>query len=171
MLPEGKVKPFVRFAIGLFILISILSPTLGYLYSDKDFQIDLWAHTQSPITEEEILKSGAKINEQIMGQGDEILKQKLEGQISAVAMLVPGVQEVETKAEISGNGAVANLHIVVRPEVIAAEDDTGKIGVFSSQPGKYTLEEREAIQEKLLSVVKNMYGLEGTQIQVEFEGG
>ena len=33
MLPEGTLRPFVRFAIGLFILIVVLSPLAGILFS------------------------------------------------------------------------------------------------------------------------------------------
>lgn len=171
LLPDGKVKPFVRFTIGLFIVISVLNPTLKYLYSDKNFRIDLWAHTQSSITEGQILETGTKINEQIFNQGDEMIKEKLEGQISAVAMLVPGVEEVDTKANLSSNGELSKLHVIVRPEITPAEDDAGKIGVFSNRANNYSGEEKEAIKEKLLNVLMNMYGLDVTQIQVEFEGG
>lgn len=171
LLPDGKVKPFVRFTIGLFILISVLNPTLRYLYSDKDFRIDLWTHTQNSITKSQILETGTKINEQIINQGDEMIRQKLEGQISAVAMLVPGIQEVDTKANLSSNGELSSLHVIVRPEVVQVEDETGKIGVFSNRDNNYSGEEKEAIKEKLLNVLINMYGLDGTQIQVEFEGG
>lgn len=133
-------------------------------------QIDLWSHIETPVMDEEILKSGAKVNEQIMQQGEDIYKQKLEGQISAVAMLVPGVQEVETKADLSEKGEVLNLHIVVRP-IVAVTPDDGKIEVFSNPDDKFELEEREVIMEKLLYVVTNMYGLDGSQIKIEFEGG
>lgn len=171
LLPDGKVKPFVRFTIGLFILISVLNPALKYLYSDKDFRIDLWNHTQSSITQNQILEAGTKINEQIFNQGDEIIKEKLEGQISAVAMLVPGVEEVDAQANLSSNGELSKLHVIVRPEVPQVEDDTGKVGVFSNRSNDYSQEEKQAIKEKLINVLMNMYGLDGTQIQVEFEGG
>ncbi|NLB88966.1 MAG: stage III sporulation protein AF [Syntrophomonadaceae bacterium] len=171
LLPDGKVKPFVRFTIGLFILISVLNPTLKYLYSDKDFRIDLWTHTQSSIMQNEILETGTKINEQIFNKGDEVIKEKLEGQISAVAMLVPGVEEVDAQANLSSNGELSKLHVIVRPEVPQVEDDTGKVGVFSNRSNDYSQEEKQAIKEKLINVLMNMYGLDGTQIQVEFEGG
>lgn len=171
LLPDGKVKPFVRFTIGLFILISVLNPALKYLYSDKDFRIDLWNHTQSSITQNQILEAGTKINEQIFNQGDEIIKEKLEGQISAVAMLVPGVQDVDAQADLSSNGELSKLYILVRPEGVQVEDETGKIGVFSNRDNDYSEEEKKAIKEKLITVLMNMYGLDGTQIQVEFEGG
>lgn len=170
LLPDGKVKPFVRFAIGLFILISILNPTLNFLYSEKDLKIDLWTYKEDLIKEEEILKSGEKINRHIISQGDEVIKQKLEGQISAVAMLVEGVQEVETKASLANNGELSSLHILVRPEVLVLDDETNKIGVFSSA-GKYEEGKKQAIAAKILSVVKNMYSLDSTNIKIEFEGG
>ncbi|HZK44506.1 MAG TPA: stage III sporulation protein AF [Syntrophomonadaceae bacterium] len=171
LLPDGKSRPFVRFAIGLFLLISILNPTLSYLYSNKEFKIDLWAYTEEVSTEEDLMETGAKINEQIMSQGDELIKQKLEGQISAVAILVPGIEEVDAKVDISNHGGISKLHIMVRPETIEMEDSSGKIGVFNHQLNKYSSEEKEAIQKKLLSVLGNMYGIDGGQIKIEFVGG
>jgi stage III sporulation protein AF len=42
LLPEGAIRPFVRFAIGLFVLIAVLNPVLGYFFDDSNFQITWW---------------------------------------------------------------------------------------------------------------------------------
>ena len=31
LLPQGTLQPLVRFAIGLFILIAVLNPVMGFL--------------------------------------------------------------------------------------------------------------------------------------------
>ena len=38
LLPEGNTRPFVRFAVGMFVLIAILTPSLHYLYDNVSFR-------------------------------------------------------------------------------------------------------------------------------------
>ncbi|HZJ83924.1 MAG TPA: stage III sporulation protein AF [Syntrophomonadaceae bacterium] len=169
LLPEGKVKPFVRFAIGLFILISILNPTLNYLYSERDFQINLWTYTEDPAIGHEIMESGNKINAQIMQEGNGLLKEKLEGQISAVVLLVPGVTSAESKVQMRQSGEISDVHILIGSQDLEYEEDTiiGEILPYS----KNDESAKKAIEEKTLTVVRNMYSLENVNIQVEFKGG
>lgn len=65
MLPEGTLRPFVRFAIGLFILIAVLSPLAGILFSDRSINIEWWDMKINPAQQEQILQQGEKINAQI----------------------------------------------------------------------------------------------------------
>ncbi len=171
LLPEGKVKPFVRFAIGLFILISILNPTLNFLYSDRDFQINLWTYQEDMAVSEEILKSGGQIQKQITAQGDEIIKEKFEGQVSAVATLVPGVKQVKTKAQLDQGGAIDNLHILISPEILTGENDDIEVDEELLEIGELGEVEKQLIQEKIQRVISHMYNLENAHIQIEFEGG
>ena len=68
------------------------------------------------LLQNQILEAGTKINEQIFNRGDEIIKEKPEGQISAVAMLVPGVQDVDApKLIYPVMGELSKLYILVRP--------------------------------------------------------
>src|SRR5690554_1390558 len=88
LLPEGRVKPFVRFAIGLFIIIAVLNPVLNVLFEQREFEINLWDYKVSSEQEQEILEKGNRINRQITVSTEAGIKEKLEGQVSAVAMLV-----------------------------------------------------------------------------------
>ena len=54
------------------------------------------------VEEESLLRRGQEINQNIMNHNQSLLKEKLEGQINAVVLLVPGVETVETEAFISG---------------------------------------------------------------------
>ena len=71
LLPDGRTKPFVRFAIGLFVLIAILSPVLGYLYSGHDFSIRFWDSAFSSSDEEKFLEKGGRLHEEIMQPADQ----------------------------------------------------------------------------------------------------
>jgi stage III sporulation protein AF len=58
LLPEGAIRPFVRFAIGLFVLIAVLNPVLGYFFDDSNFQITWWDYQMEAVEEESLLRRG-----------------------------------------------------------------------------------------------------------------
>ena len=169
MLPDGNIKPFVRFAMGLFILIAVLSPALSFIYDDKDFQISVWDDRLDKHITEEIQSKGQKIQKQISDQSSELMKEKLEGQISAVAILVPGVDDVDTKATMGEDGSLQSLQLIVRP---GKKQSTGKVeNVNVITETLKTDAEQEEIQRKLLQVMRNLYGINDERIEVQFEGG
>lgn len=170
LLPEGGVKPFVQFAIGLFVLIAVLNPVLSYMFDDRDFQVQLWDYTEELSETEEILEGGREVSNQIMNNHNDMVRDKLRGQISAVAMLVPGVEDVQAEVELSSEGSVNSLCLVVRPEKDTAEEDSN-IDVFSGGEEAFDIQEQEQIKKKILQVMKNLYGINSIDIQIEFEGG
>jgi stage III sporulation protein AF len=169
MLPDGNIKPFVRFSIGLFIIIAVLSPTLSYIYDNKNFQISVWDHRIDENIPKDIEARGQKIQQQITGQGNSLMKEKLEGQISAVANLVPGVDDVHTQVLIGENGSLQRLQLTVRPGKSINAEEVEKVNVYSGYP-QSDLEQKE-IQRKILQVMGNLYGLKGENIEIKFEGG
>ncbi len=115
------------------------------------------------------MESGNKINAQIMQEGNGLLKEKLEGQISAVVLLVPGVTSAESKVQMRQSGEISDVHILIGSQDLEYEEDTiiGEILPYS----KNDESAKKAIEEKTLTVVRNMYSLENVNIQVEFKGG
>lgn len=170
MLPDGNIKPFVRFAIGLFILIAVLSPSLAFIYDDRDFQISVWDDRLDEQVSKDIESGSQKIQQQINGQSNDLMREKLEGQISAVAILVPGVDDVHTEVTVGEDGSPLKLQLIVRPGRKTTVDEVEPVNVLgSSQEKSYT--EQDKIQEKIKQVMNNLYGLKPENIQVEFEGG
>jgi stage III sporulation protein AF len=166
LLPEGAIRPFVRFAIGLFVLIAVLNPVLGYFFDDSNFQITWWDYQMEAVEEESLLRRGQEINQNIMNQNQSLLKEKLEGQINAVVLLVPGVETVKTEAFISGGG-IEKLSFRISEEQAAMDED--EPGVWLMESGDEKL--KEQIEKKVRAVVINMYGLREEQIEISFEGG
>lgn len=171
IMPEGTLRPFVRFAIGLFILVAVLNPIAGALFAEKDLEIQWW-DSQSHLEkqEEQILRTGQEINQQIWDNNQELLSSKVEGQITAVAILVPGVDDVETKVRLDSTGSLDSLNLVVKPQGNAARDAEGRVGAFSGNTETADAREQEEIRRKLTSVIRNLYGLEDVSIEIEFEG-
>ncbi len=166
LLPEGSIRPFVRFAIGLFVLIAVLTPLFGYFFKDSSFQIQWWDHQMEADWVNEMAARGQEINQDILDQNGLLLKEKLEGQINAVVLLVPGVEEVNTEAFLS-QGSLAKLSFSIAPEELEEEG----LGLGLNQSGIQDDSQKESIETKVRKVVSNMYGLGQEQIEINFEGG
>jgi stage III sporulation protein AF len=169
MLPEGGIKPFVRFAIGLFVIIAVLNPVLGYLFQDHDFEIKWWdAQYQVVSNQNEVEQKGQALKEQISSAGSHNLKQKLEGQINSLAQLVPGVAEVTSQAELAQDGGIKALSLRVKEELKESEQEEVTPALIDKQVEE---KNREQIKNKLTSLLQNFYGLEGIEVEFIFEGG
>jgi stage III sporulation protein AF len=170
LLPEGRVKPFVRFAIGLFIIIAVLNPVLNVLFEQREFEINLWDYKVSSEQEQEILEKGNRINRQITVSTEAGIKEKLEGQVSAVAMLVPGVKGVKTNAILNSEGGLGKLNLIVKLEE-SENPQEEKAGIFPGRENGPSSKEKKQIEEKVQGVISNFYGYQQLEVNIEFEGG
>lgn len=171
MLPDGGLKPFVRFVIGLFLLIAILNPALTFLFEDHDFQLKLWDYQPDKAEEEKIIKGGQRVREDITKKNNEMIREKLQGQIGAVAMLVPGVKEVECQVKVGADGAIEKLYLLVQPNDYQVDQKGDQVKVFSDRDQGFSQDEQEQIREKISRVIYNLYGLKKIPVEIEFEGG
>jgi len=171
LLPDGAIRPFVRFAIGLFVLIAVLNPTLLLLFSEHDLKVDMWDYQFEEDAGKNIINEGQEINEQIVSQHTELLKEKLEGQINAVVLLVPGVENVYAQAEMENDGRINRLTLTVIPQKTKDMEDEGDIDVFFGETEGCSPETKQQIEKKISSIVNNMYGLDVGKIEIVFEGG
>lgn len=168
VLPEGGIKPFVRFAIGLFVIIAVLNPVLSYLFEDHSFEIKWWDSQNQVSSQAVVEQKGQVLKEQIAASGNNNLKKKLEGQINSLAQLVPGVSEVKSDVELGKDGGIKALNLEVKEE----EKEADQEDVNPALTEKRTLENsREQIRNKLTSLLRNFYGLEGVRVEIIFEGG
>jgi stage III sporulation protein AF len=171
LVPNGNLKPFVRFAIGLFILITILHPTLAFLYDNKNFKVDLWDYESKSLNQNDILENGKKVNQQISESSNSVVKHKLEGQISAMAMLVQGVEDVDIKAELNDDGSIRKLNLMVTPGKGTTSTASEHVKAFSGNQEAISQKEQQQIRNKITSIINNLYGFENVDIDINFEGG
>ncbi|SHG65222.1 stage III sporulation protein AF [Thermosyntropha lipolytica DSM 11003] len=171
LLPEGRLKPFVRFTVGLFILISVLNPALTFIFKNQEVKVSMWDYTEKYIDNREILAKGNNLNEEIRKQSSTVVGEKIQGQISAVALMLPEVEDVTTRAYISDEGRLEKVHIIVRSRKGEAEEKA-RAGVFAGQHnGRKDKADEEVVKKKITSIIQNLYGLAEDYIQIEFEGG
>lgn len=171
LVPEGKLKPFVRLAVGLFILIAILSPTLNLLSKNQDLKVNLWDYQLEEGIKREVQEKGQSLNLQMMETREVAIKDKIQGQISAVSNLVPGVNAVETQVQMAPNGSLKKVKITVRPDQSDRVNPVQGINVFSDTEEPTSEVDQKQIRNKITQVINNLYGLSNQDIEIEFEGG
>lgn len=169
MLPEGNTRPFVRFAVGMFVLIAILTPSLDYLYEDGNFQISAWDDRVYGSNAEKINSSSERIQKQITDRSNSLMQEKVEGQIGAIALLVPGVEDVETAVIIGDNGNPKKISLIVRSSQAA---ESGRIQPVEAwgRSAENSVSDQITISNKVKRLITNLYGLEQEDIDVKFEG-
>lgn len=173
LLPESGLKSFVSFTMGLFILIAILNPILNFAFKERDFDINFWDYKYDQALENKMLDKGLDINQQFMKNNDQQIQDKLQGQISALVSLVPGVQEVETRIEKDspGNESQTMLFVQIKKTERAEQDKEMIVFGDNEEEKQDSQEEQNQIENKILTLLNNMYGLKNEQIKIIIEGG
>lgn len=170
LLPDGGLKPFVRFTIGLFILVTVLSPVLSLLFSQRQVEVKLWDLQSNSSQSEEIMKKGQAINQQITMVNNAAIREKMQGQIASIAMLIPGVQQLETKVDLGQRGNLEKLYIMVSAGEVNRPAGNKNAQVFSENGTGASETEKDQIREKITALLYNLYGLPKADIEIEFEG-
>ena len=171
LLPEGNMKPLVRLCIGMFILIAVLNPVLNFFFNERDFQIGSWDYQPEqaePVID--IETEGARINRAMLDQSQKVARAKLEEQINAVAVLVPGVEKVAAQVEIDEKGKMQNLMLSVSTGTEEVEPDENKSARVRGK-SRNDDETRERLENKIIDLIHNLYGFEESTIKINFEGG
>ena len=171
ILPDGRLKPFVRFSVALFVLIAILNPCLNLLFHDKSFEISLWDYQLDEDVEKNVQIKGEQLQQDVMEQKQAIIQDKVRGQINAVTSLVAGVNDVQTQVDIQADGSIEKIELTVRPVQNNEDSQSEGINVFSGQQENISAAEREQIKNKILQVISNLYGIPSNEVEIKFEGG
>lgn len=167
LLPTGTMKPFVRLAIGMFVLIAILNPTVKWFFPQEELHISSWEWSEYRPEQQDILDKGSELHNKILADSNAGVQSKLEGQISAIAMLVPGVSEVDSKLLLNPDGSIQKVTINVSGAPTRSPDQTS-VGVFSDEE-RTTLDPE--VEARMAEIMRNMFGLSERQIEIQIKGG
>lgn len=171
LLPDGRLKPFVRFSVGLFVLIAILNPTLNLLFHHQNLAVSFWDYQLDKGVEDQVQEKGADLNKKVTEHNREIIREKMQGQISAVTSLVPGVNDVHTDVQFAGDGSLQKVELTVSPDKPGKVSPVAGVNVFSGTQKVVKEDEQKSIQNKIIQVISNLYGIPSQDVQIEFEGG
>ncbi|NLN87861.1 MAG: stage III sporulation protein AF [Syntrophomonadaceae bacterium] len=169
MLPEGNTRPFVRLTVGMFVLIAILVPTLNYLSDGYSFRVSAWDDSTQGYDSSYIDSTVNNIQGLIKDQSSSLLRKKLEEQLTAVAILVPGVDDVQADLTLDQNGNPRKLGLIVRS---SRSEDNGNVKPVEVWAGAEAETDRDRIEitGKMTKIITNLYGLEAEDIEIVFEG-
>jgi len=171
LLPDGRIKPFVRFAIALFVLIAILNPCLNWLFDENRYEISLWDYQLDESLSEDVQEKGARLQQNVAERRQAIIREKVQGQINAVTSLVAGVNDVQTEIDIKSDGSIGRIELTVRPAPSKQGEQSRGVNVFSGQSDEISETDKEQIENKILNVIQNLYGVPDDDVNIYFEGG
>ncbi|MGE5423341.1 MAG: stage III sporulation protein AF [Ignavibacteriales bacterium] len=169
LLPDSSMRSFVRFAVGLFIIMAILNPVLDILYDHRDLQSEAWEMAWEYQDSTSLQQQGIELNKDLQSSSESVLQTKIEQQVKSLAILVPGVDDLETEITLDPQlGQVEKIEMTVKP---FAADEGKKSSVQAFASDDISIKDRENIRSKLISMMENFYGLEKKKIVINFEGG
>jgi len=171
ILPDGRLRPFVRFSVGLFILIAILSPTISLLFKDKNFELSFWDYQLDSGIEKTIQEKGKELNNKVYQPEQSLIQSKLQGQIDAIGSLVPGVNGVQSQVETDSDGKVNKITLHVDAGQSSRIEEVAGVKVFSNQPEKINQDEKKVIADKIVQLISNLYEIPDENVEIDFGGG
>lgn len=168
ILPDGRLRPFVRFSVGLFILIAILSPTLDFLFADKSFALGFWDYRFDPGIERSIQEKGEELNYKVYQAQQDEIKSKLEGQINAIGTLVPGAGKVQSEVQTDPDGSVSKVTLKIDSGTSSNIEQVAGVKVFSPQPEKINAGEKKVIADKMIQLISSLYEIPKEKVEIDF---
>jgi stage III sporulation protein AF len=152
IMPDGRLRPFVRFSVGLFILIAILNPALDLLFADRSFALGFWDYQLDAGIERSVRDKGEEISNMIYQPQQDVIQSKLQGQINALSILVPGVNDVQSKVQTNPDGSVKKITLQIDTDSIPNRR-SGRRYVFSVQRNKLIPQRGKRPSDKIIKMI------------------
>ena len=164
LLPNGEMQKFIRFFMGLLILVVFLNPLIkGQLFDVEIASAEMADVMDAPgaqLSTEEILKAGEEMDTNLLGKAKAELEEDISLQILALVRLAPGVERAAVKLlfaeDGSGNIAEVRLTLMVAPgtDTIRVEEEINDLlEAFYHIP-----------QEKITYVMKEAVANDGNEL-------
>jgi stage III sporulation protein AF len=174
VLPNSKMKSYVRLMLGLFVIVIILNPVLAFLGSSGEFSSQAWIEPARDQQLEEIMADAQDLSVQSRDMFLDDYAAKVEQQIAALVMLSPEVREAQVEVLIAEEdpdlgtdiiGAIREVNLRVRlkdagdiPESDSPQGNAGNVDAS----GAHT-------ERRIQSIVSDFYGLMPDQVSVTVE--
>lgn len=165
LLPNGEMQKFIRFFMGLLILVAFLNPFIkGQLWDEEIIaaeMADVIETENSQMSTEEILAAGEKMDDSLYHMAETQMKEDATLQIVALIKLVSGVEQAAVDISFADegssnrNGDMTSLKLTV---LIGAGTDTVQVkeDIYQLLEAFYHLP-----QEKIELVVKEAAANDG----------
>lgn len=168
ILPDSALRPYIRFAIGMFIVLAILNPVATMLFKNRELETAAWELSWAYNSPDEIQREGRELNKELARWSQESVESKVGKQVEALAGLIDGVKIESARVEMDADTQkIKAIELSVHPEIQGSEEGDS-VQAFSGE--KQHLEAGHKAGEKLVSLLSNLYGVEARQIKINWEG-
>ncbi|KUO50560.1 MAG: hypothetical protein APF76_07890 [Desulfitibacter sp. BRH_c19] len=188
LLPDNHMAKYLRLIMGLFIIVTILSPIMSLLEKDDSFEVATWNFAGDNRQLESILKKGEEIGNLNMEKASQEYISRIEGQIIALVRLIPEVDKVTAAVTMHSNedvrfGALKGVTIwatLADHDSTTEEDLMPNIDPINIDLSNSTLENEanqatesethdlDKIDNQIRDTLTSFYGLERNQIQIKW---
>lgn len=115
VMPPGKLRPLVQMTIGFFVIITILNPVLNLVFHHEQMGINTYTLPEEVNRKlNQALVIGQDANQKMQVDMQEQLRERVEGQIRSLALLVPGVGDIKPIVKLDASGNIQEVNLLVK---------------------------------------------------------
>ncbi|MGE5381704.1 MAG: stage III sporulation protein AF [Methylocystaceae bacterium] len=115
VMPPGKLRPLVQMTIGFFVIITILNPVLNLVFHHEQMGINSYTLPEEVNRKlNQALVTGKDVNQMMQTDMKEQLRDRVEGQIRSLALLVPGVGDIKPVVKLDARGNIQEVNLLVK---------------------------------------------------------
>lgn len=178
LLPSGKMRPYLKMVMGLFVLVSILNPLISALFSSQDLAALSWkADAAAGQSLGAITSTGAELAERNQEQLLSTYAGRLESQMASLVRIIEGVEEAEVRVELAearkfgSYEGIKNIRVTLR----GASGSSGEIRIEpvrigpeapAAGPAPEQAELTEQLREQIVVTLSRYYNVAPEQITV-----
>lgn len=113
LLPESKLREFVKVVLGIFVIVTVMAPFTALKSEKISFERLLLQNTGQDYSR--MLEADSEKLREVNGKLiEEQCSEDIDRQVRSLAMLVTGVADVKTEAELKENGRIEKLMIYLK---------------------------------------------------------
>ncbi len=187
LLPDNHMAKYLRLIMGLFIIVTILSPVMSLLETEDSFEVATWNFAADNRQLESILKKGEKMGQANMEKASQEYVNRIEGQMIALVRLIPEVDKVTAAVAVHSNedirfGALKGVTIwaTLSNNEATSEDFLQNIDPINidlrsisdesddTQNIQNRVHDLNKIENQIRDTLTSFYGLERNQIQIKW---
>ncbi|MDS1030083.1 stage III sporulation protein AF [Bacillota bacterium LX-D] len=167
-----SVGKYLQLVMGLFVIITIISPIVKY-FDQNTFLETLTDAVQQTKSNDIIFQQGVELKKQNESLAVQSAVEKIQKQATALAQLVPGVDKAEAKVDIYQDGQTLQLKsIKVFASVEELETSQQSSEVETVSVDLKTNEKKDAhvssqkTKQLLVETIAGFYSLRPEQVQI-----
>ncbi|SHJ95845.1 stage III sporulation protein AF [Propionispora hippei] len=180
LLPNNSMQRFIKVIVGLFIMLAILNPLVGFFQNKWETEAALASSTMT-----EGRQSGdvtTTINNTVVERevlAKEIYTKDLSKQIRTLVLAIQGVQEAKVAVELADEknskhkGGISKIKIYLKPGNYSGKSDTVEkiqpISVSDGEPAQRQNSQEEIraeLKNRIIKTVTELYLLSPEQVEI-----